>query len=352
MMILRLASYLFFLIIFFEAISLTAVGWSFFESVNSSLSLIKYTSDNKARDILSTVARVAETKMTPEGQKEMNDFFTRLIKQSEKDLDKFLIKEIYLISNDGILLSHSNTKELKKPDDPKFNKPQHMRALRMRKGQLPTPQVIGSEYKGEDSIFGNFILEHFPDVKYNTILLSSPVYHTEKLEAIASIHLIYNRGNVLFFLDNQKVILEWMLKTYALIGFLISVLLWIIFVLYSFASYRQGVRVARSGGNQTVTSKTKNKITSIITKQEDTLQKYLTPIPARLDSDITLNIDAQEEENTKEVFESQSISFGDKKEEIKPSQNGNGKVTNFNNTQKKEKPVQNPTEAIDAIYLD
>lgn len=348
-MILRLAGYLFLLLLFMESLALTAVGWSFFESVNSSLSLLKYTSDNKARDILSTVARVAESKMTPEGNLEMNDFFIRLIKQSEKDLDKFLIKEIYLISNDGILLAHSNPEELKIPENTKFNKPQHMKALRMRKGQLPTPQVIGEDYVGDDSFFSGFITKHFPDVKYNTILLSSPVYHTEKLEAIASIHLVYNRGNVLFFLENQKEILVWMLRNYAMIAFGASILLWIFYTLFTFASYKQGARVA-SSIHRTSSPTPKSKITAILEKHENTLQKYLTPIPARLDSDISLNIHAGEEEVTKK-FEtiSETFNFGDEKKiDGKPSSNGKANIT----PSSKDKPIQNPTEAIDAIYLD
>ena len=152
MMIIRLITYLLLLIIFCGGLAVSAVSWSFYESVYSSLNLLKYTSDNKARDILATVARVAETKMDSElGYGEMNDFFIRLIKQSEKDLDKFTIKEVFLISSDGIILSHSNPLEVSsdvkmRTASPKYNKPYYMRALRMRKGQLPTPQTFGQEY--------------------------------------------------------------------------------------------------------------------------------------------------------------------------------------------------------------
>jgi hypothetical protein len=343
MMIIRLSSYLLILILALEALAMSAVAWSFYESVNSSLSLLKYTSDNKARDILSTVARVAESKMSPDGNSEMNEFFAKLIKQSEKDLDKFLIKEIFLVSNDGTLLSHSDTEELRNSSNSSFNKPQYMRALRMRKGQLPTPQVIGDEYLGDNTIFGTWIMKTFPDLKYQTILLSSPVYHTQRLEAIASIHLVYNRGNVLFFINNQREIFSWMLTNYSIIALIIAFGLWIVFALYNFASYRQGARVATHSESAPPTS---SKIGAILEKQEDTLKKYLTPIPARMDSDISLNILDQTEHN---IESPEAIHLETEEKEITKKTvpvSSNGKK-NLN-----ENPDPKKTEAIDAIFLD
>jgi hypothetical protein len=338
MMIIRLSSYLLILVLSLEVLALSAVVWSFYESVNSSLSLLKYTSDNKARDILSTVARVAESKMSQENTSEMNEFFVKLIKQSEKDLDKFLIKEIVLVSNDGTLLSHSNLEELKNAYSGSYNKPQYMRALRMRKGQLPTPQVIGEEYKGDNTFLGTWIMKTFPDLKYQTILLSAPVYHKERLEAIASIHLVYNRGNILFFINNQREILVWMLANYTVIALMLAFTVWVVFALYTFASYKQGVRVATH--TETPSKKT-SKLGAILEKQEDTLKKYLTPIPARLDSNISLNIEEEAEPEPKPVELDQ--------EESKPKE----LPKNFNNGKAEiEKADPKKTEAIDAIFLD
>lgn len=340
MLILRLSSYLIILLVTLEVLALSAVTWSFYESVNSSLALLKYTSDNKVRDILATISRISETKVSSEEVYEMNEFFQKLIKQSEKDLDKFLIKEIFLVKNDGTLLAHSNPEELKNSIPGSYNKPQFMRALRMRKGQLPSPQVIGEEYKGDNTFFGSWMTKIFPDLRFQTILLSAPVYHTQRLEVVATIHLIYNRGNVLFFIDTQRELLQWMLVNYTVIAFILAFALWTVFVLYTFASYRQGVRVAN--GEKPKTSKKTSKVMSIIEKKEETLQKYLSPIPARLDSDISLNImDIQTSPSTEPLEDIEGVELDDT---IPPS-NKNGREP------KNQKEVKK-TEAIDAIYLD
>ena len=117
MLVLRLLLTFIGIFLIFEVFSVTAVAWSFYESVNTSFSQLKYSSDTKARDILSILARVTESKMTPEGQGEMSEFFNRIIVQSEKDLDKFQITDIFLVSNDGALLSHSSSEEMKKALD-------------------------------------------------------------------------------------------------------------------------------------------------------------------------------------------------------------------------------------------
>ncbi|MCB1141289.1 MAG: hypothetical protein H7A24_01130 [Leptospiraceae bacterium] len=339
MMIVRLATYFLVAILTIETLTAVAVSWSFYESVNSSLSLLKYTSDNKARDILATIVRVAETKMEPDGYKELNSFFQKLIKQSEKDLDKFLINEVFIVSNDGSLLSHNDINKLKIGASSQYNQAHYMRALRMRKGQMPAPQVVGDEYSGDGTYFGKILMKLFPDLRYQTILLSAPIYHTEKLEALATIHLVYSRGNVLFFINNQREILTWMLANFAVISFILAFVLWLIFVSFSFGTYRQAVRVtqanleANSFAESPRSGTTQSKIKTILEKQEDTLHRFLTPIPARLDSNISLNIlDAEE--------------LAD--EESKELKSGASSAENWKN---QEKPV-NPNEPVDAIFLD
>lgn len=339
MLILRLSSYLVILVLTLEMLALSAVAWSFYESVNSSLALLKYTSDNKARDILATISRVAETKVGSEAVSEMNEVFQKLIKQSEKDLDKFLIKEIFLVAKDGTLLAHSNPEEFKNAILGSYNKPQYMRALRMRKGQLPTPQVIGEEYKGDPTFFGSWITKTFPDLRFQTILLSAPVYHTQRLEVIATIHLIYNRGNVLFFIESQRELLQWMLANYTVIALVLAFGLWTVFVLYTFATYRQAARVT-TGAEKTKTSKKTSKLMSIIEKKEETLQNYLSPIPAHLDSDISLNImEVETSPSTEPQLEPVEL------DDTIPPYKNNGRDN------KNQKEIKK-TEAIDAIYLD
>lgn len=282
MIVLRLISYFLILFLFTSVLSVSSVTWSFIESVKSSYNLITYTSDNKARDILATVAKVAEHKMNPEGYTELNEIFLRLIKQSEKDLDKFVIKEIFLISNNGSLLSHSNQIELDSDSKQKYNKPYFMRALRMRKGQLPSSQVYGTEeYKGDNSFFSNQILKLFPDLKNQETLLSAPIYMLENLDTVGSIHLIYSRGNVLNFIETQRKLFFWMLFNYIGISFLVSLVLFGIYALFLFGTYKQAVRKTAKEPdpeyNEMVT-----KVLEYVSKHEERITEYLTPIPAKL----------------------------------------------------------------------
>ncbi|MBP7284344.1 MAG: hypothetical protein KBA66_22345 [Leptospiraceae bacterium] len=358
MMIIRLIAYFLLLIFFCGSLAVSAVSWSFYESVYSSLNLLKYTSDNKARDILATVARVAETKMDSEaGYAEMNDFFIRMIKQSEKDLDKFTIKEVFLISSDGIILAHSNPSEVSsdintRTPSPKYNKPYYMRALRMRKGQLPTPQTFGQEYKGEETFYGRLVMRLFPELKYQTVLLSAPIYKMEKLETNGSIHLIYNRGNVLFFMESQKEIFFWMLMNYIGISILVSITLWFGYMFFLFGSYKQG---ARNTANipEPELPKTLAKIETIFEKQEDTIKRYLTPIPLKLDPTL-LNVGVVTEVKQPPVHpENETTAKMPKLQTNSVNGNGNnGNGVNGNGKQAANINKANPTEALDAIYLD
>jgi hypothetical protein len=247
-MILRFISYLCLLLLGIELILLSAVSWSFYESSNSSLNLLRYTSDNKARDILSTIARVAETKLSPYGYEEMNDFFYRLVKQSERDLDKFTILEIVFISTEGKVLSHSNPKYIEEDFSKRGSSTKYSKAFflkpptRMKKGQNPTPRNFGKPFKGDGSFFNNVYLDYFPEIKNQTVIVSAPVFHQQTLENQGSVHIIYNRGNFLFFLDRQKDIFLWMLINYVIIGFILSIFLWVLHVIFILISFKEGLK--------------------------------------------------------------------------------------------------------------
>ncbi len=337
MIVLRLISYFLILFLFTSVLSISSVTWSFIESVKSSYNLITYTSDNKARDILATVAKVAEHKMNLDGYNQLNEIFLRLIKQSEKDLDKFVIKEIFLISTSGDLLSHSNAEELNSDTKQKYDKPYFTRALRMRKGQLPSPQVYGTEeYKGDNSYFSNQILKLFPDLKNQETLLSAPIYTLENLNTVGTIHLIYSRGNILNFIETQRKLFFWMLWNYIGISFLVSLVLFGIYAIFLFGTYKQAARKTAKQPepeyNEIVT-----KVLNYVSKQEERITEYLTPIPMKL-SDIG---------NISELIDNS----------LHPE---NITTSNFQkidlNITKTDIPVvetnKKDTEVVDAIYLD
>lgn len=339
MLVLRLLLTFIGIFLIFEVFSVTAVAWSFYESVNTSFSQLKYSSDTKARDILSILARVTETKMTPEGQAEMSEFFNRIIVQSEKDLDKFQITDIFLVSNDGALLSHNSSEELKKLDPSKYNQPMYMRALRMRKGQLPIPQSFGKEFEGEGGFLDKWILKNFPDIKYQTILLSAPIYHTERLEALGTIHMVYSRGNLLFFMKNQKDVLKWIVLNFGLVALISTILTWSVAAYFMIGSYRQGLS---TGKGDTVST---TRLGSLLQKQEETLQRMITPMPVKLDSDISLNIMDQDRDLSDTTQYQAQFLY---ETEQAPS------VTVTAEEEKKKAAEKNTslTEAVDAIPLD
>ncbi|MCC6275155.1 MAG: hypothetical protein IT569_04825, partial [Leptospiraceae bacterium] len=245
-MIFRSIAYFLLLLVFCEGIAVSAVAWSFYESSRLLLNVIKYTSDNKARDTLFALAKAAETKMTPDGLTEISTDFFRIKKQAEKDFDKFGVREIFILSDTGKVIAHSDKEEISvpmktRPILEKYNKPFFMRALRMRKGQFPIPQDYGETYKGDGSRFSEILMKLFPDIKVQTVVVSSPVYHVKKLETVASIHLIYDRGNFHFFLGKQRELLYWMLINYSSIALGSCFFLGLIFILFSFFNKKQGV---------------------------------------------------------------------------------------------------------------
>ena len=340
MMILRLIAYFLILFLFTSMLSLSAVVWSFYESVNSSFNLIVYSSDNKARDILATVAKVAETKMNPDGFAEMKDFFHRIVKQSEKDLDHFTIKEVFLISNSGKLLAHNDPKEMAALDasNQKYDKPYFTRALRMRKGQLPTPQVFGKdEFKKEEGFFNNQILKIFPKLKDQQILLSAPIYQTEKLQTIGTIHLIYNRGNVLFFIQNQKAIFAWMVWNFIGLSFITSIVLFGFYCIFIFGAYKQAARKTANIPEPKL-SKTMSKIQSYVENHEERISRFLSPIPIQMENTIFDAVSLKDDDN--DFIHPENIS----------SANFNRIDLNIEEPTKDKNP--NATDAVDAILLD
>lgn len=352
-MIFRFLVYFFVIILLNEILAFTAVSWSFFESANSSLNLLKYTSDNKARDILSTITRVAETKMSSYGYQDMNDFFYRLVKQSEKDLDKFTIQEIFLISNDGKILSHSNPAEVeedlsKRKPSPRYNKSFFLKPpQRMKKGQNPIPRNFGKSFKGDSSFFSNIFLEYFPEIKNQTVIVSTPIYHQQTLEFLGSVHMIYNRGNFLFFLDRQKDIFIWMVINYLVIAMIVSVILWVIHIIFSLADIKDGIKEI----HQPSESNTSPKL-GFITSPTATITSILKNeifYPGNSNPPQTKQLEILKEEpsNKREeiqtsVANSQPIEIPEDKEEKSKNTLDNSNSNNGKNSK----------DILDAIYLD
>lgn len=233
------------IILLSEAISLTAVTWSFLESATSSFSFIKTASDNRARDTIVSLAKVSEARMNPRGFTELDQTFQRLKDVVADDVDGFRIQEVVLVSPKGIVLAsseHSLVEEpiAKRAVSEKFSNEVYTRALRMRKWQYPDTilleQPSGKIPEENQAFFINLLspmIDRFFSEANETIgLVSSAVYHETKLDVVAVIHLIYDRGNFGLFLQKQKEIYFWMILTYSILALVVSVI--IILIIYLF----------------------------------------------------------------------------------------------------------------------
>jgi hypothetical protein len=116
--------------------------------------------------------------------------------------------------------------------------------------------------------------------------------------------------------------------------------------MFLFGSYKQGGRNTANIPEPEL-PKTLAKIETIFEKQEETIKRYLTPIPLKLDSTL-LNVESITSVKQPPVHpENETTAKMPKLENTQINgSNGNGKQPANNN-----KPA-NPTEALDAIYLD
>ncbi|WP_081108015.1 LIC_12071 family protein [Leptospira santarosai] len=216
--------YFLLLLIVCESIALGVVVWSFLESSLTSFELLKVGSDNRARDTLSTLAKAAENSGTDGSYDDMNFVFSRLVQVSDRDTDGYTIKEIFLTNEMGIVLAHSNpeylTENLKKRKPVAlYQDSLYTRAFRLRKWQIGIPVLLGKkEEASSKSIFFSKFESFFPEINEPKILLSAAVYHPVKLERVAAIHMIYDRGNFRKFVFRQTELLEWLFRNDSLIA--------------------------------------------------------------------------------------------------------------------------------------
>lgn len=347
-MIVRLVLYLVFLLVFCEGIALSAVAWSFYESTETSFNLLKNTSDKRAVDLHNTLSRVTETKIDLELYDELTELFRKTKQQSlrQNSNDKLSIKEIFLLSSNGGLLAHSDFSFSEVPIDTeaaqpskKYNKAFYMRALRMKKGQSPVPQNISDnklpEMKGS---FSKLLFKLFPEIRYQSAILSGPIYHADSLDTVGSLHLIYNRGNFLLFIEQQKEILVWMTLNYSLIALLCSIILWVLFIFFSFVTIKEGIRQLEESGtisgdvslNEQMT--VKNTMTFFLEKLDNFKSK-----PKKNDS--------EEKTITRKVVNSTNLNSTEG-EHTKTNTRQIPTEVSENNKNDKSK------EVLDAIYLD
>lgn len=216
-------------------LALSSVTWSFLESCMTSFSFIKLASDNRARDIVVSLAKASENPNFPKIPGDLSKSFSRLKEITSKDSDGFQVIEIALVDKNGKILASSE----EKPNPEKFQSDLYTSAYRMRKWEYPDPILLKSSEEANPSQDGYFsflwplIKKFFPEASETKALVSSAVYHTGKLDVVGAVHFIYYRGNYLKFIEKQKELYLWMVGTYSLITLGVSLLVSIIYgILY------------------------------------------------------------------------------------------------------------------------
>lgn len=193
----------------------------------------KNNSDFRAEDIVLNLSRYLEI-ITPQTDKDsIESYFNRLISVTNKNQYEFSILNIYLLSTDGSILAYTQSNANLQWASIDTHLPLFMRALRMRRGQVESVVYEKKEHL-EYSFFEKKILGLKPEDTENFYLSSAPVYLKDKMEVSGSIHIIYQRFDLDYFISVHKNTLKSQLLLAVVIGLLLSLFLWLIF--YAFVS--------------------------------------------------------------------------------------------------------------------
>lgn len=231
-MILRLF-YLFIIFFTFEI----GFGFLIFENYKNSFVTEyndkKNNSDFRAEDIVLNLSRYLEI-ITPQTDKDnIESYFSRLVSATNKNQYEFSILNIYLLSTDGSILALTQSSNNLQGTSIDTHLPLFMRALRMRRGQVESV-IYEKKEQLEYSFFERKLLGLKSEDTENFYLSSAPVYIKDKMEVVGTIHIIYQRFDMNYFLSAQKNTLKVQLLLAILIGLLLSLFLWLIF--YAFVS--------------------------------------------------------------------------------------------------------------------
>ena len=231
-MILRLF-YLFIIFFTFEI----GFGFLIFENYKNSFVTEyndkKNNSDFRAEDIVLNLSRYLEI-ITPQTDKDnIESYFNRLVSATNKNQYEFSILNIYLLSTDGSILAFTQSSNNLQGASIDTHLPLFMRALRMRRGQVESV-IYEKKEQLEYSFFERKLLGLKSEDTENFYLSSAPVYIKDKMEVVGTIHIIYQRFDMNYFLSAQKNTLKVQLLLATVIGLLLSLFLWLIF--YAFVS--------------------------------------------------------------------------------------------------------------------
>ena len=222
--------YFFVIFIFFE-ISILYLSYSnFIENFKRETDSIIRFSDQMGIDNVLHLSRFIENLDNPEDKKiELNSYFARIL-ANKNLIGGFNIQNIILLSMDGSLLAgedlNQNSLNLE-ADLPIF-----MKALRMRRGQTSTT-VYEKEYFSEESFLQNKLMSAQSELSDKKIIASAPLYRGENMQVWGSVHILYERLNIIDHLILHKNLFKEIILKNLLVGILSSLILWLIFYILS-----------------------------------------------------------------------------------------------------------------------
>ncbi|MDF3819158.1 hypothetical protein P3G55_04575 [Leptospira sp. 96542] len=236
MKLLRSLSTFIIVFILMETVALSAVIWSFYESLQNALKQEAVLSDHRARDLVLALAKSSEPRLDTNGFLELEKLFSRFVEVSNSDPEQFFIREIHLYNTNAVLLTSSDPKRLELPlekrksDDVLLSDPFFKKGIRMKKwewsepnnGEEPKPD---SFRKPEIHSSVEWVLAYLPLANQNQVKVSAPLYKENQLEVVGLVVLSYERGNLLLLFENQWKLTKWMFINFLLIGFVISILI-------------------------------------------------------------------------------------------------------------------------------
>ncbi|MCW7467934.1 LIC_12071 family protein [Leptospira kanakyensis] len=238
--------FLSFILFFFlcETLALSAVVWTFYESLQNALTQEQFVSDHRARDLTLALAKSSEQRLNNEGYMELEKMFHRYVEQSKNDPEEFYIQKISLYSVDATLLVSTDTiytpDELKKrkPDENLLHSTFFKKGIRMKKWEWSEAEngenpIVNSKRDPKVRSGFEWVLSYLPLAKSNTVRLTSPLYKPGTLDVSGLVVLVYERGNLGLLFENQWKLVEWMVFNYILFAFVVSLILTGAFVTYT-----------------------------------------------------------------------------------------------------------------------
>ncbi|MBM9592113.1 hypothetical protein JWG41_16825 [Leptospira sp. 201903075] len=254
--------FLSFILFFFlcETLALSAVVWTFYESLQNALTQEQFVSDHRARDLTLALAKSSEQRLQNEGYLELEKMFHRYVEQSKNDPEEFRIQKISLYSADATLLVSTDTiytpDELKKrtPDETLLHSTFFKKGIRMKKWEWSEAEngenpILNSKRDPKVRSGFEWVLSYLPLAKSNTVRLTSPLYKPGTLDVSGLVILVYERGNLGLLFENQWKLVEWMVFNYILFAFVVSLILTGAFVAYTMLVARDSSVVPKESHN-------------------------------------------------------------------------------------------------------